>query len=79
MFRSFYTGISIRKLLEEGALGPERFISGLPEGSKINFVSWYATQTHTQTPPSHHLGLMSGMAYADDKQFCCCLLCVKVT
>ncbi|CAM6051998.1 unnamed protein product [Sphagnum compactum] len=43
---SFYTGISIRKLLEEGALGPERFISGLPEGSKINFVSWSPDGQH---------------------------------
>lgn len=40
VFRSFYTGISIRKLLDEGILGPERSVDGLPEDARINFVSW---------------------------------------
>ena len=40
VFRSFYTGIRIRKLLDEGTLGSERPVNGLPEDAKINFVSW---------------------------------------
>jgi hypothetical protein len=40
VFRSFYTGMSIRKLLDEGVLGPERSVQGLPEDAKINLVSW---------------------------------------
>eukprot|EP00850_Spirogloea_muscicola_P015508 SM000119S25651 [mRNA] locus=s119:274744:280961:+ [translate_table: standard] len=37
---SFYTGMKVAKLAEDGTLGPERAITGLPEGAKINFVSW---------------------------------------
>lgn len=40
VFRSFYTGISIHKLLDEGTLGPGRSVAGLPDDAKINFVSW---------------------------------------
>ncbi|KAL3517372.1 hypothetical protein ACH5RR_019961 [Cinchona calisaya] len=37
---SFYTGIGIHLLNDDGTLGPEKEITGLPEGAKINFVSW---------------------------------------
>ncbi|KAH9318847.1 hypothetical protein KI387_020616, partial [Taxus chinensis] len=37
---SFYTGIGIHKLMDDDTLGPEIEVSGLPEGAKINFVSW---------------------------------------
>ncbi|XP_024379189.1 probable glutamyl endopeptidase, chloroplastic [Physcomitrium patens] len=43
---SFYTGISIRKLLDEGILGPERSVDGLPEDARINFVSWSPDGQH---------------------------------
>lgn len=38
--RSFYTGIAIHQLMEDGSLGPEKEIQGLPKGAKINFVMW---------------------------------------
>ncbi|PSR85946.1 Glutamyl endopeptidase, partial [Actinidia chinensis var. chinensis] len=37
---SFYTGIGIHQLLDDGALGPEKEVHGLPDGAKINFVTW---------------------------------------
>ncbi|EPS59919.1 hypothetical protein M569_14885 [Genlisea aurea] len=37
---SSYTGISVYQILEDYTLGPEREISGLPSGAKINFVTW---------------------------------------
>ncbi|KAK6937287.1 Peptidase S9, prolyl oligopeptidase, catalytic domain, partial [Dillenia turbinata] len=37
---SFYTGIGIHHLMEDGTLGPEKEVHGLPDGAKINFVSW---------------------------------------
>ncbi|KAE8723215.1 putative glutamyl endopeptidase [Hibiscus syriacus] len=37
---SFYTGIGIHQLLPDGSLGPEKEVSGLSDGAKINFVSW---------------------------------------
>ncbi|GAA0145511.1 serine protease [Lithospermum erythrorhizon] len=37
---SFYTGIVIHQLLDNDTLGPEKEITGLPEGAKINFVTW---------------------------------------
>ncbi|MCD9646859.1 hypothetical protein HAX54_037056 [Datura stramonium] len=37
---SFYTGIVIHQLMEDGSLGPEKEIQDLPEGAKINFVTW---------------------------------------
>ncbi|CAH9081332.1 unnamed protein product [Cuscuta europaea] len=37
---SFYTGIGIHRLMEDGTLGPEKEIHGLPEGAKINFLTW---------------------------------------
>ncbi|XP_024364873.1 probable glutamyl endopeptidase, chloroplastic [Physcomitrium patens] len=43
---SFYTGINIHKFLDEGMLGPGRSVSGLPEGAKINFVSWSPDAQH---------------------------------
>ncbi|XP_057483833.1 probable glutamyl endopeptidase, chloroplastic isoform X5 [Actinidia eriantha] len=38
--RSFYTGIGIHQLLDDGTLGPEKEVHGLPDGAKINFVTW---------------------------------------
>lgn len=37
---SFYTGIGIHQLMSDGTLGPEKAVHGLPDGAKINFVSW---------------------------------------
>ncbi|KAL9239768.1 hypothetical protein vseg_014059 [Gypsophila vaccaria] len=43
---SFYTGIGIHKLTADGTLGPEMAIHGLPDGAKINFVTWSTTGQH---------------------------------
>ena len=40
-YRSFFTGITIYKLLEDHTLGEERILSGPPEGSKINHCNWW--------------------------------------
>ncbi|CAI9767861.1 unnamed protein product [Fraxinus pennsylvanica] len=37
---SYYTGIGIYHLMDDCTLGPEKEIHGLPDGAKINFVSW---------------------------------------
>ncbi|GFZ04531.1 prolyl oligopeptidase family protein [Actinidia rufa] len=37
---SFYTGIGIHHLLDDGTLGPEKEVHGLPDGAKLNFVTW---------------------------------------
>ncbi|XP_039036695.1 probable glutamyl endopeptidase, chloroplastic isoform X2 [Hibiscus syriacus] len=37
---SFYTGIGIHQLMLDGSLGPEKEVTGLSDGAKINFVSW---------------------------------------
>ncbi|XP_047315863.1 probable glutamyl endopeptidase, chloroplastic isoform X2 [Impatiens glandulifera] len=37
---SFYTGIGIHQLLPDGILGPEILVNGLPDGAKINFITW---------------------------------------
>ncbi|KAJ1297466.1 hypothetical protein BS78_01G378700 [Paspalum vaginatum] len=37
---SFYTGIGIHKLLDNGNLGPEKEVHGYPVGARINFVTW---------------------------------------
>ncbi|KAL6968624.1 hypothetical protein U1Q18_034423 [Sarracenia purpurea var. burkii] len=37
---SFYTGIGIHQLLDDGTLGPEIEVHGLPDGAKVNFVTW---------------------------------------
>ncbi|XP_057461520.1 probable glutamyl endopeptidase, chloroplastic isoform X2 [Actinidia eriantha] len=37
---SFYTGIGIHQLLDDGTLGPEKEVHGLPDGAKLNFVTW---------------------------------------
>ncbi|KAF6999255.1 LOW QUALITY PROTEIN: hypothetical protein CFC21_015313 [Triticum aestivum] len=37
---SFYTGISIHLLMDDGSLGPEKVVHGYPDGAKINFVTW---------------------------------------
>lgn len=38
--RSYYTGIGIHQIMDDGTLGPEKEIYGLPSGAKINFVTW---------------------------------------
>ncbi|KAI0528954.1 hypothetical protein KFK09_001498 [Dendrobium nobile] len=43
---SFYTGIGIHSLLNDGTLGPEKEVQGFPDGSKINFVSWSKDGCH---------------------------------
>ncbi|KAK4372424.1 hypothetical protein RND71_007808 [Anisodus tanguticus] len=43
---SFYTGIAIHQLMEDGSLGPEKEIQDLPEGAKINFVTWSSNGQH---------------------------------
>ncbi|PIA61106.1 hypothetical protein AQUCO_00300552v1 [Aquilegia coerulea] len=37
---SFYTGIGIHQLFQDGTLGPEKEVHGFPDGAKLNFVSW---------------------------------------
>ncbi|XP_019246280.1 PREDICTED: probable glutamyl endopeptidase, chloroplastic isoform X2 [Nicotiana attenuata] len=43
---SFYTGIGIHQLMEDGSLGPEKEIQDLPEGAKINFLTWSNNGQH---------------------------------
>ncbi|XP_009774674.2 probable glutamyl endopeptidase, chloroplastic isoform X1 [Nicotiana sylvestris] len=43
---SFYTGIGIHHLMEDGSLGPEKEIQGLPEGARINFLTWSNNGQH---------------------------------
>ncbi|CAN1353036.1 Probable glutamyl endopeptidase, chloroplastic [Linum perenne] len=43
---SYYTGIGVHQLLDNGTLGPEREVHGFPEGSKINFVTWSPNGRH---------------------------------
>ncbi|KAK1319867.1 hypothetical protein QJS10_CPB04g00971 [Acorus calamus] len=43
---SFYTGISIHNLTDDGTLGPEKEIYGFPDGAKINFVCWSRDGRH---------------------------------
>ncbi|XP_073158442.1 probable glutamyl endopeptidase, chloroplastic isoform X2 [Henckelia pumila] len=37
---SFYTGIGIHQIMDDGTLGPEKEIYGFPSGAKLNFVTW---------------------------------------
>ncbi|KAL9242964.1 hypothetical protein vseg_016914 [Gypsophila vaccaria] len=37
---SFYTGIDIHQLTTDGTLRIEKSVHGLPDGAKINFVTW---------------------------------------
>ncbi|KAG2541328.1 probable glutamyl endopeptidase, chloroplastic isoform X2 [Panicum virgatum] len=43
---SFYTGICIHKLLDDGTLGPEKEVHGYPVGARINFVTWSQDGRH---------------------------------
>ncbi|CAH1453393.1 unnamed protein product [Lactuca virosa] len=43
---SFYTGIGIHDLRDDGTLGPEKLIHGFPDGSKLNFVTWSTDGRH---------------------------------
>lgn len=67
---SYYTGITIRELLEDDVLGPERAVTGLPSGAKVNFVSWSPDGRHlafsvrTDDEENDALGLL-GLWVAD--------------
>lgn len=43
---SFYTGVGIHHLMPDGTLGPEVEIHGLPDGAKLNFVTWSNNGKH---------------------------------
>ncbi|PIM98828.1 hypothetical protein CDL12_28687 [Handroanthus impetiginosus] len=43
---SYCTGIGIHKVRDDGTLGPEKEIYGLPSGAKINFVTWSNDGSH---------------------------------
>ncbi|XP_052185080.1 probable glutamyl endopeptidase, chloroplastic isoform X2 [Diospyros lotus] len=43
---SFYTGIGIHQLMSDGTLGPEKEVHGLPDGAKLNFVTWSTDGHH---------------------------------
>ncbi|GAB2301826.1 hypothetical protein Dimus_035852 [Dionaea muscipula] len=43
---SYYTGIGIHQLMDDGTIGPEKEVHGLPDGAKINFVSWSNDAQH---------------------------------
>ncbi|KAF8394663.1 hypothetical protein HHK36_020879 [Tetracentron sinense] len=43
---SFYTGIGIHQLMDDGTLGPEKVVHGLPDGAMINFVRWSRDGQH---------------------------------
>ncbi|XP_021770075.1 probable glutamyl endopeptidase, chloroplastic [Chenopodium quinoa] len=43
---SFYTGIGIHQLTSDGTLGPGKEVHGLPDGARINFVSWSNNGQH---------------------------------
>ncbi|XP_066381241.1 probable glutamyl endopeptidase, chloroplastic isoform X3 [Miscanthus floridulus] len=43
---SFYTGIGIHKLLDNGTLSPEKEVHGYPVGARINFVTWSQDGRH---------------------------------
>ncbi|KAG0486693.1 hypothetical protein HPP92_008788 [Vanilla planifolia] len=43
---SFYAGIGIHSFVDDATLGPEKEVHGLPEGSKINFVTWSKDGNH---------------------------------
>ncbi|KAL3648109.1 hypothetical protein CASFOL_009077 [Castilleja foliolosa] len=43
---SYYTGIGVHQLLDDGTLGPEKEICGLPSGAKINFITWSNDGSH---------------------------------
>ncbi|KVI12548.1 Peptidase S9, prolyl oligopeptidase, catalytic domain-containing protein [Cynara cardunculus var. scolymus] len=43
---SFYTGIGIHDLRDDGTLGPEKLVHGFPDGSKLNFVTWSTDGRH---------------------------------
>lgn len=36
----FYTGIGIHQIMDDGTMGPEKEIYGIPCGAKLNFVTW---------------------------------------
>ncbi|KAK1677774.1 hypothetical protein QYE76_038622 [Lolium multiflorum] len=43
---SFYTGISVHLLMDDGSLGPEKVVHGYPDGAKINFITWSPDGQH---------------------------------
>ncbi|KAJ1292512.1 hypothetical protein BS78_02G397100 [Paspalum vaginatum] len=43
---SFYTGIKIHFLMDDGSLGPEKVVNGYNDNAKINFVGWSPDGQH---------------------------------
>lgn len=43
---SFYTGINIHKVLDNNTLGEELVMTGVPEGSRINYCCWSPDGRH---------------------------------
>ncbi|KAL5217851.1 hypothetical protein ABZP36_018535 [Zizania latifolia] len=43
---SFYTGLGIHKMMDNGTLGPEKEVHGYPDGARINFVTWSQDGRH---------------------------------
>ncbi|KAH9750557.1 putative glutamyl endopeptidase [Citrus sinensis] len=54
----FYTGLGIHLILPDDSLGPEKAVHGLPDGAKINFVTW--------SPDGKHLALSVRLDHDDD-------------
>ncbi|KAF0907627.1 hypothetical protein E2562_018420 [Oryza meyeriana var. granulata] len=43
---SFYTGITVHMLMDNGTLGPAKEVHGYADGAKINFVTWSPDGQH---------------------------------
>uniref|UniRef100_A0A0D9X362 Peptidase S9 prolyl oligopeptidase catalytic domain-containing protein n=1 Tax=Leersia perrieri TaxID=77586 RepID=A0A0D9X362_9ORYZ len=43
---SFYTGITVHVLMDNGTLGPAKEVHGYADGAKINFVTWSPDGQH---------------------------------
>lgn len=54
----FHTGHGIHQILPDDSLGPEKEVHGLPDGAKINFVTW--------SPDRKHLALSVRLDHDDD-------------
>lgn len=68
--RSSYTGLGIHQLMDDGTLGPETVVTGLPEGAKINFVTWYIPRIHLVYfyLSSYEICIVSGQSLKNKKK-----------
>ncbi|OEL27843.1 putative glutamyl endopeptidase, chloroplastic, partial [Dichanthelium oligosanthes] len=57
---SFYTGISIHLLMDDGTLGPEKVVNGYNDNAKINFVGWSPDGQHVAFTVRHEDEVDSG-------------------